>query len=308
LSQAVNKSFTKGDALRQHGMTYRSIWISDVHLGSKHSQTAALLDFLRENESDHLYLVGDIIDGWELRRHWYWTDEANTFIQKVLRRNRKRTRVVYVHGNHDEFLQDFAGIPFGGVRLCEQVIHVSADGRRFLVIHGHQCDGLVHFNRLLERVGSRVYDRILDLNLHLNRVRRRLGFGYWSVAAYLKFKAKSAVKYVTEFEDAMVRLALHHQVDGVICGHIHRAEIRPMGSMLYMNTGDWVESCTALVEDFEGNFQLIRWHEATPDGAGRGTGSHDAGAGVPAMVPPTGPQRGGRPRRHEPQPEFAGFL
>ncbi|NBP23635.1 MAG: UDP-2,3-diacylglucosamine diphosphatase, partial [Proteobacteria bacterium] len=175
-----------------------------------------------------LYLVGDIIDGWELRRKWLWSTQANTVIQKILRMNRKQTRVTYIFGNHDEFMQQFLGLNLGGVRLVERAVHEGMDGRRYLVLHGHQLDGLVLFNRLLERVGSRLYDWILEFNLHLNRLRRRLGFGYWSVAAYLKFQAKGAVRYVTQYEEAMVRMARAAGVEGVICGHIHRAEITPL--------------------------------------------------------------------------------
>ena len=242
-------------------MRYRSIWISDVHLGSRHAQTELLLDFLRHHQCRHLYLVGDIVDGWELRRRWLWDADSNTVIQKILRIHRKETRVTYICGNHDEFLQHFVGLSIGGVRVVDHAIHVGADRRRYLVIHGHQLDGLVHFNRLLERVGSRLYDFILTLNTHFNRLRRRMGFGYWSVSSYLKQNTKSAVRYITGFEDGMVRLAQEHRVQGVICGHIHRAEQRQIHGLKYLNCGDWVESCTALVEDFDGQFQILRWHE-----------------------------------------------
>jgi UDP-2,3-diacylglucosamine pyrophosphatase LpxH len=242
---------------------HRSIWVSDVHLGSRHSQADDLIEFLREHEADHLYLVGDMIDGWELKRHWSWNEDANTLVQKLLRKNRKRTRITYLYGNHDEFVRHFDGLRFGGVQVRERVIHTAADGRRYLVLHGHQFDGLVHFNRLLERVGSRIYDLILDFNLQFNRVRRRLGFGYWSVAAHLKYRAKSAVKYVTEFEHAMLHLARMQGVDGIICGHIHHAEIREVEGIVYMNCGDWVESGTALVESESGHFELIRYHDAS---------------------------------------------
>lgn len=239
-------------------MKYNAIWISDLHLGSKHSQADLLLSFLHNHECRHLYLVGDIIDGWELRRRWLWSSDANTVIQKILRMNRKQTQVTYVFGNHDEFMEQFLGLNLGGVRLVERAIHEGLDGRRFLVLHGHQLDGLVLFNRLLERVGARLYDWILEFNLHFNRLRRRMGFGYWSVAAYLKFQAKGAVRYVTQYEEAMVRLARQAGVEGVICGHIHRAEIRTVQGFEYLNCGDWVESCTALAEDFEGNIHLLR--------------------------------------------------
>jgi len=266
---------------------WRSIWISDVHVGSRHAQVDALLEFLKGTRSDYLYIVGDLIDGWELKRNWRWEESYNTLIQKLLRKQRKHTRIIYVTGNHDEFLESFAGMKFGGLTLVKEAIHEAADGRRYLVVHGHQFDGLTHFNRLLERLGSRLYDWVLNLNQYVNRLRRRLGLGYWSFAAFLKSKAKGAVQYVTEYESAMVRLAAAHHVDGIICGHIHRAEIRNIGGLAYLNAGDWVESCTALVEDFAGNFSLIHFHENPVHGAGRGAGSHDPvprGAPVPVSL------------------------
>lgn len=289
-------------------MHYRSIWISDVHLGSRHAQADALLGFLRDAECRHLYLVGDIIDGWELRRKWSWSEEANTVVQKILRKNRKETKVTYIYGNHDEFLQGFVGMPLGGLRLVERAIHVTADRRRFLVLHGHQLDGLVHFNRLLERVGSRLYTGILDFNLYFNRARRRMGFGYWSVSSWLKFQAKSAVQYVTQFEEGMVRLAADAGVDGVICGHIHRAEMRKVHGLDYFNCGDWVESCSALVEHWDGSFELIRFHEDRICRAGRGPGTHDAGPGAAGLVSAAGPRGGGRDGGGPSQPELAGLF
>ncbi|MFM8359968.1 MAG: UDP-2,3-diacylglucosamine diphosphatase [Verrucomicrobiota bacterium] len=262
-------------------MRYHAVWISDLHLGSRHSQAARLVDFLREHPCRELYLVGDIIDGWELRRRWWWTTEANTVIQKVLRLNRKQTRVTYVYGNHDEFLGQFAGLDLGGLHLVERTIHVSLDGRRFLVLHGHQLDGLVHFNRLLERVGARLYGCVLDFNRHFNRARRRLGFGYWSVAASLKLRAKSAVNYLNRFEEAMVRIAREAGVDGVICGHIHRPEIREVAGLHYLNCGDWVENCSALAEDFEGNIHLLRLDEPARLGSATGRAGPSAVRSAP---------------------------
>lgn len=217
-----------------------------------------LLDFLRNNDTQHLYIVGDFIDGWALKNSWYWDDSYNVLIQKLLRKSRKHTQISYITGNHDEFLLQFTGNRFGTLTLAERAIHQAADGQRYLVIHGHQFDGLVHCNRSLEKLGSHLYDWILDLNLYLNRARRRLGFGYWSFASYLKLKAKSAVQYVTRYEEAMIEMAKRAEVDGIICGHIHRPEVRKLGDLTYLNCGDWVENCTALVEDFDGRIQLLR--------------------------------------------------
>jgi UDP-2,3-diacylglucosamine pyrophosphatase LpxH len=274
-------------------MHYRTIWLSDLHLGTKYSRPDLLLEFLKNNDSDYLYLVGDIIDGWQLRSKWYWRDEYNVLIQKLLRKSRKQTRVVYVTGNHDEFLEDFIGLQFGSVTVAREVIHVGADGKRYLVLHGHQADGLTSIGPLLERVGSHLYDWILEFNLHFNRLRRSLGFGYWSVAAYLKGKAKAAVAYMGDYERTIAQMARHHGADGVICGHIHRAEIKDIGGVRYLNCGDWVESCTALVEDYSGNITLLELHANPLLRAGRGTGTLDSGDRGEG----DGRERGARDRR-----------
>jgi len=267
----------------------RSVWISDIHLGTKHARVTELLEFLRTVDCQYLYLVGDFIDGWELKFRWYWRDDYNVLIQKLLRKSRKQTKVIYISGNHDEFIEQFIGMQFGGVTMARQAIHTAADGKKYLVIHGHQADGLTHFNHLLEKLGSHLYNWILDFNLYFNRLRRALGFGYWSLAAYLKFKAKSAVKFVTAYEDTLAAMARNQGADGVICGHIHRAETKMIDGMQYLNCGDWVESCTALVEDFAGNIQLLNFHETDVLRAGRRAGSHDPGHGG------QGNGRGGRP-------------
>ena len=265
------------ELLKPGKMNFRSVWISDVHLGTKHARVEALLDFLRQCECRYLYLVGDFIDGWQLRSKWYWRDSYNVLIQKLLRKSRKETQIVYITGNHDEFLDQFLGVNFGSVILARQIIHIAADGKRYLVLHGHQFDGMIQFNRLLDRVGTRLYDWILDFNLHFNRLRRALGFGYWSLAAYLKYKAKTAVKYVSDFEEAVAQLARKQDVHGVICGHIHRAEIKTISGFAYLNCGDWVESCTGLVEDFDGTIRLVQFHEDNAQHPRRGPGSHDPG-------------------------------
>jgi UDP-2,3-diacylglucosamine pyrophosphatase LpxH len=242
-------------------MNYRTIWISDVHLGTRHSQVGKLLDFLRQTECEQLYIVGDFIDGWQLRRKWFWTEEYNVLVQKLLRKNRKQTRVTFIIGNHDEFLEHFLGLNFGAVQLAERTVHIAADGKRYVVLHGHQFDGLAHFNRLLDRVGSALYERILDMNVWVNKVRRLMGFGYWSFASYIKLKAKRAMKYVNDYEEALIQFARKSDACGIICGHIHRPEIRQVGDVVYMNCGDWIENCTALVEDFTGKIELIHFHD-----------------------------------------------
>jgi UDP-2,3-diacylglucosamine pyrophosphatase LpxH len=289
-------------------MNYRAIWISDLHLGTKHSQVIRLLDFLRDTECDHLYIVGDFIDGWQLRRKWYWSEEYNVLIQKLLRKNRKNTRVTFITGNHDEFLEKFLGISFGTMQLVDRTVHTAADGKRYLVLHGHQFDGISHFNRLLDRVGSVLYEHILEMNVWVNRVRRMFGFGYWSFASYIKLKAKRAVEYVSHYEEAMVQFSRKNGMDGVICGHIHRPEIRTVDGIRYMNCGDWVENCTALVEDFDGKFSLVRFHESDVHSPGRGPGAHDPGNRDERDAATTGAPRRGDRRRLEPDPQPADIF
>ena len=285
-------------------MNCRTIWISDVHLGTRHAQVDKLLDFLRNTHCSHLYIVGDFIDGWQLRRKWHWADDYNVLIQKLLRKTRKKTRVTFLTGNHDEFLEKFLGISFGAVRLMERVVHTAADGKRYMVLHGHQFDGLSHFNRLLDRVGSALYERILDMNAWLNRIRRMFGFGYWSFASYIKLKAKRAVKYVTDYEEAMIQYCRKTGMSGVICGHIHRPEIRPVDDVVYMNCGDWVENCTALVEDLDGTIRLVRFDESDVYSPGRRPGAHDSGHRVEgdAGAPRTSGGRGVGRVEPDPQP------
>ena len=238
---------------------YRSIWISDVHLGTRACQAEYLLDFLRRTESDTLYLVGDIVDGWRLRRHWYWPQAHNDVIQKLLRKARKGTRVIYVPGNHDEAARQFCGLTFGGISVAAEAIHEAPDGKRFLVIHGDQFDVVVRRAKWLAHVGDRAYALLLATNTMVNRVRRRLGLTYWSLSAYLKHKTKRAVEFIGRFEDALTEEARRRGVDGVICGHIHTAEIKTMRGILYINDGDWVESCTALVEHESGEMEVVNW-------------------------------------------------
>ncbi len=254
-------------AVRQTGHRYRAIFISDVHLGTRGCKADYLLDFLRHNESDVLYLVGDVIDGWAMRNGFYWPQTHNDVVQKVLRKARKGTRVVYVLGNHDEFGRQFVGLEFGGISLCDHVEHRLADGRRLWVVHGDLADGVICHARWLAHLGDRLYDFVLWLNRHFNTVRARLGLGYWSLSAYLKHKVKNAVSFISSFEQVLAREARRHGYDGVLCGHIHHAEIRTVDGLLYCNSGDWVESLTAIVETFDGELRIVRWNEILSPGA-----------------------------------------
>ena len=240
---------------------YRSIWISDIHLGTRGCQAELLLDFLRHNESEYLYLVGDIIDGWRLRRSWYWAQSHNDVIQKVLRKARKGTHVIYIPGNHDECLREFTQniLQLGQIRIQDEAIHTMADGRKLLILHGDRFDGIVRHARWLALLGDGAYTFMLGLNTVFNVIRRRFGFGYWSLSSYVKGKVKNAVEFVGNYEKTLAEEARKRGVDGIVCGHIHKPEMRDIGGVLYCNDGDWVESCSALVEHLDGRLEIIRW-------------------------------------------------
>jgi UDP-2,3-diacylglucosamine pyrophosphatase LpxH len=240
---------------------FRSIFISDCHLGTPGCQAGALLEFLRCTESDYLYLVGDIIDGWQLRRRWYWHQLHNDVIQKVLRKVRKGTQVVYVPGNHDEAARHYVGVDFGGIAIRQEAIHVTSAGQRLLVTHGDRFDGVVTCAKWLALLGDNLYTFILNLNQHFNAARARLGLPYWSLSQFLKLKVKNAVSFITAFEEALAREARTRGFDGVVCGHIHHAEIRRIDEILYCNSGDWVESLTAIAEAPDGTLTVLRWQE-----------------------------------------------
>ena len=247
-------------------LRYRAIWISDIHLGTRGCKADYLLDFLRHTDALTIYLVGDIVDGWRLRKSWYWPQSHNDVVQKLLRKVRHGTRVVYVPGNHDEWLRDYAALRFGGVEILEEAVHVTADGRRLLVIHGDWFDLVVTNARWLAVLGDGAYTLALWVNHHFNKVRHLLGYEYWSLSAFLKLRVKNAVQYIGSFADALTNEARNRRLDGVVCGHIHHAEIRELGGILYCNDGDWVESCTALVEHFDGRLAIVKWAEQRPLG------------------------------------------
>ena len=253
------------------GLRVRTVWISDLHLGTPGCRADALLDFLREVDCDQLYLVGDIVDGWKLRSGWHWPQAQNDVVQKVLRLARKGVCVIYVPGNHDEVIRDFCGVHFGGVVVARDAIHETADGRRFLVTHGDGFDAVVLHARWLAFLGDWAYRTLLASNTAINRLRRSLGFGYWSFSAFAKTRVKKALQFIENFEVAVAAEARRRGVEGVICGHIHKAEMRDIDGIAYINDGDWVESCTALVEHHDGRLELLEWPQA--------------GLGAPAVEP-----------------------
>jgi UDP-2,3-diacylglucosamine pyrophosphatase LpxH len=245
---------TIGENLR-----FRSVFISDIHLGTRGCKADFLLDFLKHTDSEFLYLVGDIFDGWRLQRTWFWPQSHNDVIQKLLRKARKGTKVFFVPGNHDEFAREYVDNEFGRVDVRREVIHTAADGRRFLVMHGDECDGILLYARWLAVLGDYAYVTALLLNHWFNIARRKLGLPYWSLSAYLKHKVKNAVQFMSNYEEGMVELAKRRGAEGVICGHIHHAAMREIDGILYCNDGDWVESCTALVEHYDGTMEILTW-------------------------------------------------
>lgn len=238
---------------------YRAIFISDLHLGTPGCQAKALLAFLKTHSSDYVYLVGDIIDGWQLRRKWYWPQSHNDVVQKLLRCARKGSRVIFIPGNHDEFARGFIGHQFGGIEVVEDTVHTTVDGRSLWIMHGDYFDGVIQCAKWLAYLGDNLYEFTLKLNRYLNNMRGRLGLPYWSLSAYLKQKVKKALNYVTDFEVAVANETRRRGHHGVVCGHIHHAEIRTINDILYCNDGDWVESQTALVEHWDGRLELVYW-------------------------------------------------
>jgi len=238
----------------------RSIFLSDIHLGTRACQAERLLSFLRRYESEHLYLVGDIIDFWSMSRGIHWTRQQNTFVQKVLKRARHGTKVIFVPGNHDEVLREYVGTPFGDIQLVQEQVHVAADGRRYAVLHGDEFDQVTRHHRWVAVLGDVAYSLLVRLNTWLSLARRTLGIsGYWSLAGYAKRKVKSAVGFIYDFEDSVMHAVRDRGLDGVICGHIHSAAIRDMDGLTYINCGDWVDSCTAIIEHHDGRMELIHW-------------------------------------------------
>jgi len=240
---------------------FRTIFISDIHLGTSGCQAKRLLEFLKATESDKLYLIGDIVDGWQLKRRWYWHQTHNDVVQVVLKKAKKGTKVIFVPGNHDESIRQFIGMDFGGIKIRDELVHKTADGRKLLVLHGDRFDGVIACAKWLAYVGDSLYTLILKFNQYYNSWRARVGLPYWSLSQYLKLKVKNAVSYITSFEQALADEARKKGLDGVICGHIHKPEIREIDGILYCNDGDWVESLSALIEEPTGQLKLVDWHE-----------------------------------------------
>ena len=244
----------------------RAMFISDVHLGMKPIRVGQLTEFLRAHDAETIYLVGDIVDGWRLAKSWHWPTEYNVLVQILLEKANAGTRIVYLPGNHDEFLRDFPGMHFGGIEVAERMMHEGADGRRYLVLHGDEFDVVVRNARLLAYLGDWAYDAAIVINIGLAAIRRRLGMPYWSFSAWAKLQVKHAVNFIGEFQRVVAEEARKHDADGVICGHIHHAVIEDIDGIRYINSGDWVESCTAIAENHDGSMELIVWQTLSEAG------------------------------------------
>ncbi|MBU1253025.1 MAG: UDP-2,3-diacylglucosamine diphosphatase [Alphaproteobacteria bacterium] len=240
---------------------FRTIWISDIHLGTKGCNAAMLIDFLDHTDSETMYLVGDIIDGWRLKKKFYWPPEHNDIVWRVLKRARRGTRIVYIPGNHDEMVRPFCGMNFGGVEIKRADVHTTADERRLLVLHGDEFDTIMLAHRWLAFVGDALYHVMMGLNGWVNAVRKGLGLPYWSLSKAAKHKVKNAVEFISKYEEVVARAASERGVDGVVCGHIHTAEMRDFDGIAYYNDGDWVEGCNALVEHFDGTMEILHWSD-----------------------------------------------
>ncbi|MEZ5689874.1 MAG: UDP-2,3-diacylglucosamine diphosphatase [Caenibius sp.] len=240
---------------------YRTIWISDIHLGTKGCNAELLIDFLDNVDSETMYLVGDIIDGWRLRKKFYWPAAHNDIVWRILKRARRGTRIIYIPGNHDEMFRQFSGLNFGGVEIRRTAFHTTADGRRLMVLHGDEFDAVMLAHRWLAYVGDAAYTILMGLNRYVNAVRSRLGLSYWSLSKMAKHKVKNAVEFISRYEEVVSRAAAGRGVDGVVCGHIHTAEMAEFNGVAYYNDGDWVEGCTALVEHFDGRMEVLHWPE-----------------------------------------------
>ncbi|MXO65683.1 UDP-2,3-diacylglucosamine diphosphatase [Altericroceibacterium endophyticum] len=240
---------------------FRTIWISDVHLGTKGCNAELLIDFLDNTDSETMYLVGDIIDGWRLKKKLYWPAIHNDVVWRILKRAKRGTRIVYIPGNHDEMVRPFCGMKFGDVEIARAAFHTTADGRRLMVLHGDEFDAIMLAHRWLAVVGDALYHLLMGLNQWVNAIRSRFGLPYWSLSKVAKHKVKNAVEFISRYEEIVARAAGERGVDGVVCGHIHTAEIREFDGIEYFNDGDWVEGCTALVEHFDGRMEILHWPE-----------------------------------------------
>lgn len=238
---------------------YRTVFISDIHLGSQSADPTYLLEFMKTFECEKLYLVGDIIDGWALHKKYYWPQDHNDVIQKLLRKARKNTEIIYIPGNHDEIMKPYCDMQLGNIRIALSDIHITADGKKFLVVHGDQFDVVIRNAKWLAHIGSYAYDALIKVNSFVSWTRKMMGRPYWSLSKWIKHKVKTAVNFVGEFENTLTNYASQQGVDGIVCGHVHTPNVCKVNGMYYYNCGDWVESHTAIVENLDGTMELVVW-------------------------------------------------
>ncbi len=239
---------------------FRTVFLSDLHLGNHWCRARDLAQFLSLFSCETLYLVGDIVDGWKLRQRSRWPQSHNKVVRKLLKISRD-TRICYITGNHDDFLDEFDGYHFGNIEICRQALHRTADGRRFSVLHGDEFDTVVKYHRWVARLGDLAYDAAMGVNAGLNALRSWIGMEYWSLSDYLKHKVKDMVSVLSDFESAVLKETTRAGTSGIICGHIHHPALRSLRSITYANCGDWVESCSALVEHLDGQLEILRWRD-----------------------------------------------
>ena len=244
---------------------YKSVFISDVHLGTRGSKAELLLSFLKTVECENLFLVGDIFDGWRLKKNWYWPIEHSTVVQKILRLSRKGARIIYIPGNHDEFMRQFIDHQFGNIELYNEYEYYATNGKKYIVIHGDKFDLVTVNFKWIAHIGDWAYTALINVNTVMHWIRTFFKMPYWSISKWAKKQVKEAVNFIGNYEQSLLHYAKSNAADGIICGHIHHANVTKIENVEYMNCGDWVESCTALVETIEGEFKLIHWGDEHVD-------------------------------------------
>jgi len=238
----------------------RALFLSDIHLGSRACRAEQLLSFIKDYDHEYIFLIGDIVDFWAMSRSVYWPAPHNTVVQKILKKARHRVKVFLIPGNHDEALREYVGSSFGDIMIVREHIHTAADGRRYILLHGDEYDQVTTYHRWVSILGDVSYHLLVHLNRVLSLIRRKLGVsGHWSLADYAKRNVLRAVSFISDFENSVVHNVKRRGLDGVICGHIHTPAIKRIDGITYINCGDWVDSCTAIVEHYDGRMQLVRW-------------------------------------------------
>ena len=266
-------------------LSYRTIWLSDIHLGDRHCKADYLLEFLGAIRCETLFLVGDIVDLWSLSNRWHWPAQHSAVLRRLMELADGGTRVVYVPGNHDEPIRDFVGNAFGKIAIERQAVHLSASGKRLLITHGDEFESWIRCSVFTRLLGCASYEALLRLNRAYNRWRSWHGKPYWSLATYVKHRVANARRAIDSFEQAASAHARERDFDGIVCGHIHHPSQREIDGILYCNDGDWVENCTALAETAAGALELLHWPRLRAHGPGlRAANDHEAATAAAAAA------------------------